>query len=100
VGYVEAHGTGTEAGDAAEMASISSIFSRDDGSSVFVGSIKANIGHSEPTSGLAGLIKAVLVVEKGLIPPVPGIENLKESLDIGSGVKVPLNLHGLSYPGC
>lgn len=52
---------------------------------VYVGSIKANIGHTESTSGLAGLLKAVLVLSRELIPPVPGIETLKPNLKLDAG---------------
>lgn len=70
-GYFEAHGTGTQAGDPIEMSAIYEVFAssraRDD--PLIVGSIKTNIGHLEGASGLAGLIKAVLCLEKGVIPP-------------------------------
>lgn len=69
VAYVEAHGTGTVAGDHAEIEAISNIFSASREDYLHVGSIKSNIGHLEACSGLAGLIKAILVIEKGLIPP-------------------------------
>ena len=87
---IKAHGTGTAAGDAAETNTISNIFcnggERD--TDLFVGSVKANIGHTEATSGLAGLIKVVLMLEKSLIPPVPGIEHLKDNLNMGNRIKV------------
>jgi acyl transferase domain-containing protein len=81
--YVEAHGTGTVAGDYAELGTISKLFGGNGSGvqkSVHVGSIKANIGHTESTSGVAGLIKAALVVEKGIIPPNPPIEELKPKM--------------------
>jgi acyl transferase domain-containing protein len=67
--YVEAHGTGTKAGDAIEIEAISNVFCNRRVDPLYVGSIKSNIGHPESSSGLAGLIKAILVLEKGLIPP-------------------------------
>lgn len=90
VGYIEAHGTGTMAGDAAETNSISRIFCKDGEREkpLFVGSIKANIGHLEATSGLAGLIKSVMILEKGIIPPVPNIKDMKSNLKLSSNIKV------------
>lgn len=79
-GYVEAHGTGTIAGDLAEMAALENVFCEDRVNPLYVGSIKANIGHLESTSGLAGLIKTVLILEKGLIPSTPSLEVLKGRL--------------------
>ncbi|KAK2029021.1 beta-ketoacyl synthase domain-containing protein [Colletotrichum zoysiae] len=72
--YFEAHGTGTQAGDPKEARAIrDAFFSPDaDGSSrdiLFVGSIKTVIGHLEGAAGLAGLLKAALAVQHGLIPP-------------------------------
>ena len=69
IGYVEAHGTGTAAGDLAEIAAIADVLCERRKSPLFIGSIKSNIGHLESLSGLAGLLKAVLILEKGLIPP-------------------------------
>jgi len=71
VGYIEAHGTGTSAGDYAEIKAIANVFCANRKGPLHVGSIKSNIGHLEGASGLAGLIKAVLVLEKGFIPPNP-----------------------------
>ena len=69
--YVEVHGTGTAVGDPIEANAIACSFAmkRRVDDPVIVGSVKTNIGHTEAASGLAGLIKAALVVENGLIPP-------------------------------
>ena len=82
VQYVEAHGTGTVAGDATEIKSISRIFCNGDRrqSPLYVGSVKSNIGHTECTSGLAGLIKTILILEKGYIPPNINLKEIKSSL--------------------
>lgn len=69
--YVEAHGTGTQAGDPLEIEAIGRIFggSEKRQSQTIVGSVKTNIGHLEPVSGLASLVKSILMLEKGVIPP-------------------------------
>lgn len=70
-GYVEAHMTGTRTGDPIEAEALARTFgrSRDAGDPVIVGSCKPNIGHTEPVSGLAAVVKAVWVLKEGLIPP-------------------------------
>ncbi|KAH8597084.1 hypothetical protein B0O99DRAFT_85676 [Bisporella sp. PMI_857] len=74
--FVEAHGTGTKLGDAVEVNAIGNSFknSRKPGESLYIGALKANIGHLEGCSGLAGLIKTILVLERGVIPPNTGFE--------------------------
>ena len=67
VGYIEAHGTGTRLGDPTELASLTSVYGGQ-GRAVAIGSIKSNVGHLEPAAGIAGLIKAVLALDYGVIP--------------------------------
>ena len=80
--FVETHGTGTVAGDATELKSITNIFcsGRQSQNPLFLGTVKSNIGHLESVSGLAGLIKAILVLERGLIPPNVNFETIKIGL--------------------
>ena len=71
--YVEFHGTGTRAGDSIEANGVASVFSqyRSPEEPLRIGSVKSNIGHSEPAAGLSGLLKTILSLEKGIIPGNP-----------------------------
>jgi 6-methylsalicylic acid synthase len=84
VEYVEAHATSTPVGDKTECAAMASVYgaSRHPRSpDCFVGSIKPNIGHLEAGAGVMGFIKAVMTVEKGIIPPQANLENLSTKID-------------------
>src|SRR5215213_2642400 len=73
VAYIEGHGTGTAVGDAVELSAIISQLSADKPASpVYIGSVKANIGHTKAAAGMAGLIKSILVVSNRLIPVATG----------------------------
>lgn len=74
IGYVEAHGTGTSLGDRIEAHALGMVFGRRRPGSgpLMIGSIKPNIGHLEGAAGIAGLIKAVLMVERGSLLPSGG----------------------------
>lgn len=52
---------------------------------LLMGSIKSNMGHSEPSSGIAGVMKAVLAIERGLIPPTIGLQTLNPNIDLKEG---------------
>ncbi|KFH44962.1 Nonribosomal peptide synthetase-like protein [Hapsidospora chrysogenum ATCC 11550] len=78
--YVEAHGTGTQAGDKVEMTAIRKVFCENRDSEVLLGSVKANVGHTESTSGIAAVIKTVLMLEKGFIPTLPSLVEVKSSI--------------------
>ncbi|KAF2014709.1 ketoacyl-synt-domain-containing protein [Aaosphaeria arxii CBS 175.79] len=91
--YFEAHGTGTFVGDPLEAASIGSVFRthRSESDPIYVGTLKPNIGHLEGASGVAGLIKAILVTEKGILPPNANFERLNSSIAAD-------NLNFLKFP--
>ena len=70
VGFVEAHGTGTPIGDPIEAGAIGTVVGQNSPDRpVWVGSGKANVGHLESAAGITGLIKAVLAVKNGVVPP-------------------------------
>ncbi|KAF5850458.1 hypothetical protein GGP41_002703 [Bipolaris sorokiniana] len=66
--YIEAHGT--IVGDKAEALAFATTMGKDHTEQVIVGSVKSNLGHIENASGLASVIKTVLMMENGAIPPV------------------------------
>jgi acyl transferase domain-containing protein len=69
--YFEAHGTGTPVGDPIEASAISEVFTpyRSPSDPLFIGAVKSNVGHLEGAAGIAGLLKSVYVLERGIIPP-------------------------------
>jgi acyl transferase domain-containing protein/acyl carrier protein len=68
--YVEAHGTGTALGDPIEVRALGDVFAeRPKRQPLLVGSVKTNVGHLESAAGIAGLIKAVLVLQHRAVPP-------------------------------
>lgn len=71
IAYIEAHGTGTAVGDPIETAAIGEAIGkrRENGEPLFIGSVKSNLGHLEPASGMAGLIKTVLCLKQRALPP-------------------------------
>jgi polyketide synthase PksM len=85
IGYVELHGTGTRLGDPIEMESLRSVFSAGAGGCA-VGSVKANIGHSLPAAGIAGLIKLVLALRHQAIPPMVNFHALNDHIALDDGV--------------
>ena len=70
IGYVEAHGTGTPLGDPIEVAALRQVFGDGLGPATCgLGSVKGNVGHLDAAAGVTGLIKTVLALERGAIPP-------------------------------
>lgn len=72
VGMIEAHGTGTVVGDRTELSALTDMFI-DTGAlknQTYLGSVKTQIGHTKCAAGIAGLIKATLSVQHGVIPPI------------------------------
>ncbi len=71
IGLVEAHGTGTSLGDPIEVEGLTRAWRAVTDRSQFcaIGSLKGNVGHLEPAAGLAGLVKVLLSMERGVVPP-------------------------------
>src|SRR5579884_2585264 len=71
ISYVETHGTGTELGDPIEVGALAAVFGagRSAADPLMIGSVKTNLGHLEAVAGIAGLMKVVLSLQHGEIPP-------------------------------
>lgn len=87
VGYVEAHGTGTPIGDRIELRALGAVFGHADRGDppCAVGSVKGVFGHLEAAAGIAGLIKTVLALEHGQLPPQPGARMVRAA---GPGLEI------------
>jgi acyl transferase domain-containing protein len=94
IGLVEAHGTGTGLGDPVEIAGLAEIFATVPGP-VALGALKANLGHLDSAAGAAGLIKAVLALNHGTIPPHPALTLPNPKLGLE---KTPFRLSATPQP--
>ena len=81
VRYFEAHCTGTRAGDPEEVRAIDKALAKKSGKQLLIGSVKSNIGHTEPVSGLCSIIKVLIAMETGFIPPNINLKRVREGLE-------------------
>ena len=83
IGYVEAHATSTPVGDPVEVTAVSNVYGkgRSAHEPCYIGSIKPNIGHLEAGAGVMGFIKAVMAVNKGIIPPQANLSKLNSRVN-------------------
>lgn len=85
VSYVEAHATSTSIGDPIECLAMANVYGhrarQPTSSPCLIGSIKPNIGHLEAGAGVLGFIKAVMIVQYGMIPPQANLETLNSKVD-------------------
>ncbi|KAI1464024.1 uncharacterized protein F4812DRAFT_453148 [Daldinia caldariorum] len=96
------YGLGRRLVDPTEMTAIGKVFraSRSPSEPLYVGTVKPNIGHLEGASGLASLLKAILVVEKGIIPPTALFEAMNPEIDAEFyNVEVPTKCIPWPVPG-
>ncbi len=95
VSYVEAHGTGTSLGDPIEMNALKTVLmqEREQDSACWIASLKTNIGHLEAAAGIAGLIKVVLSLHYGRIPPHLHFKQLNPYIKLeNTPLKIPTAL--------
>lgn len=97
VGYIEAHATSTQLGDATEMQALAECFAPHlpAGRRIPVGSVKANIGHTLETAGIAGVLKCLLAMQHETIPAMGHIDRPNPKID---WQRVPLQLPPENQP--
>lgn len=98
--YFEAHVTGTPVGDPIEAGAIAGIFNayRSKQEPLFIGAVKSNVGHLEGAAGIAGLMKTIMVLESGIIPPNIWFEKPNPSIPLDEwNIKFPLE--ATPWPG-
>jgi len=81
IGFIEAHGTSTNVGDQAELSTLNTLYNK---SNAGVSSIKSQIGHLLGCAGSAGLLKALLALNKGVLPPNGQFKTLSKDHDLGN----------------
>ncbi|MFG3685125.1 amino acid adenylation domain-containing protein [Micromonospora sp. NPDC047740] len=95
--YVEAHGTGTSLGDPIEVTALTEAFraGTDDRGFCALGSVKANIGHTDAAAGVAGLIKTVMALYRRTLPPTINVSRPNPAIDFASS---PFYLNDTARP--
>ncbi|WP_163850314.1 non-ribosomal peptide synthetase/type I polyketide synthase [Pseudooceanicola aestuarii] len=99
IGHVECHGTATPLGDPVEIAGLRAAF---DGATTpcALGSVKGNLGHLDAAAGVVGVIKTALVLQRGIVPPVPHFTALNPRITLeGTGFRVPQAPEGWPQTG-
>lgn len=93
IDYIEAHGTGTSLGDPIEVHAIEDVMRGTRNNPLWLGSVKANIGHLEGAAGVSGLIKIVLALQNEAIPPHTRFKKLNPMINLDAiPAKIPLEL--------
>ncbi len=96
ISYLEAHGTGTVLGDPIEMSAIAAVYGNYRQTPLIIGSVKTNIGHSEAAAGMAGVIKAILMLQQQKIPANLHFSTLNPYIKLTDSFVFPTTL--MSFP--
>jgi len=70
-----------QVGDPVELAALEQVFCKGRQTPLLIGSVKSNIGHSEPSSGLCSVVKVLIAMEHGLIPPNLHFSNPRQDVE-------------------
>ncbi|XP_067207661.1 fatty acid synthase-like [Linepithema humile] len=79
--YIEAHGTATRAGDPEEINAIRNVLCQNRKTPLMVGSVKSNLGHAEPASGITQIAKVIIAFETGFVPPNINFTSPRNDID-------------------
>ncbi|RAL11872.1 uncharacterized protein BO97DRAFT_470718 [Aspergillus homomorphus CBS 101889] len=92
ISVVEAHGTGTQAGDPAEYSSVKQIMGGPQRAApLSLGSVKGLVGHTEGVSGMVALVKVLLMIQEGKIPPQPNFKTLNPHIQASADDQIEIN---------
>jgi phthiocerol/phenolphthiocerol synthesis type-I polyketide synthase E len=83
IDYVEAHGTGTDLGDQVELTALAAAFG-EARRKIPVGSLKANIGHLDVAAGVSSVIKGVMLLETGIVPPIAHLKQVTDAVPLAN----------------
>ncbi len=98
VSYIEAHGTGTSLGDPIEIEALAEVYGNREENSLFVGSVKTNLGHLESAAGIAGIIKTTLALYYQQIPSHLHFENPSPHIDWEQAKSIKVPTENTSWP--
>lgn len=97
LGMIEAHGTGTRLGDPIEFDALREVFASAKPGSCALGSIKATLGHTLAAAGVFGVVRVLLALRHGAIPPMPDFQTPNPALDLVAS-PFAINSEALPWP--